>query len=112
MSPRPFLFAVAAAAAAIGSTAAAISPALASESGILVPHDDLNLGSEAGLAALDRRIARAARSVCGSAYILELRFAADVAACRADVVARAQEQRDTLIGGQRYAALRVVRAAN
>ena len=112
MSPRPFLFAVAAAAAAIGSTAATVSPALAAESGIMVPHQDLNLGTAAGRAALDGRIQRAATRICGSALINELKFAAEVAACRADVVATAQEQRDALIGGQRYAAVRVVRAAN
>ena len=112
MSPRPFLFAVAAAAAAVGSNAATVTPAMASESGITVPHQDLNLATEAGLAALDRRIARAAGQVCGTAYIMELKFAADVAACRADVIASAQEQRDALVGGQRYAAVRVVRAAN
>ena len=111
MSPRPFLFAVAAVAVALGTTAATVSPVYAAESGVVVQYDDLNLGSAAGRAVLEARIDRAASRVCGTYNILELDIAAGVNACREDAIAAARAQlRST--SGERHAALRVVRAAN
>ncbi len=109
MSPRPFLFAVAAVAMAAGATTATVSPARAEAGQVLVRHDDLNLASAAGRAVLEARLERAARQVCGTAFINELDIAAGVAACRADAIAGAREQ---LRAGESYAALRAVRAAN
>lgn len=106
--PRRFLFAVAAVAVALGTTAATVDPAFAAESGILVQYEDLNLGSAAGRAVLDARIERAASRLCGTAYFTELDIAAGVDSCRESTVAAAREQ---LRGGS-YAALRMVRAAN
>lgn len=115
MQFRPFILAAAVVAAGL-STVTAISPALAAEAGgVTVATSDLNLASPAGRATLDARIERAARSVCGTAFINELDYAANVAACRADVISAARAQRDALIGGDTYAELRVarsVRAAN
>ena len=111
MSPRPFLFAVAAVAVALGTTAATVSPAYATESGVLVSYEDLNLNSAAGRAALEARINRAATRVCGTANILELDIAAGVNACREDAIAAAREQLRSA-SGERHAALSVVRAAN
>ena len=112
MSPRPFLFAVAAVAVALGTTAATVSPSFAAESGVVIEHADLNLANAAGRAVLDARIERAARLVCGTAFINELDIAAGVEACSRDVIASARRQRDAILGGGSYASLRLVRAAN
>ena len=108
MSPRPFLFAVAAVAVALGATTATVSPAFAAATEVLVQHEDLNLGSAAGRTVLEARLDRAARRVCGTAFINELDIAAGVEACRADAIAAARQQ----LRGDSLAALRVVRAAN
>jgi UrcA family protein len=110
MSPRPILFAVAAMAVALGTTAATVSPALAAEAGVEVHYRDLNLNSAAGRAVLERRLERAARIVCGTAFINELDIAAEVNACRTATIAEARGQLPS--AGESYAALRVVRAAN
>ena len=110
MQIRPFILAVAAAAAGL-STFTAISPALAAESGVLVQYEDLNLASAAGRAALEARLDRAASQVCGTAFINELDIAAGVNACREDSIAVAREQLRA-VAGERTASLRVVRAAN
>jgi UrcA family protein len=110
MSPRPFLFAVAAAAVALGATTATVSPAFAAPNQILVQHEDLNLGSAAGRAVLEARIDRAASIVCGTALNIELDIAAEVAACRGAAIAAARQQMRA--ASEDYAALRVVRAAN
>lgn len=109
MQFRPFILAVAAVAAGL-STFTAVGPAIAAENGVLVAYEDLNLGSAAGRAALDARIERAASRVCGTAFINELDIAAGVDACRDDTIAAARRQ--LRAGGERYTALRVVRAAN
>lgn len=109
MSPRPFLFAVAAVAVAVGATTATVSPAFAAGGAVLVQYEDLNLNSAAGQAVLERRLDRAARSVCGTAFINELDIAAGVNACREDTIAAARRQ---LRSGDSYAAVRVVRSAN
>lgn len=97
MSPRPFLFGVAAAAVALGATAATVQPAHAAAI-VAVSYQDLNLASDAGRAALDARIERAASEVCGTAQRGELRIASEVAACRQAALAGAQRQRDALLG--------------
>jgi UrcA family protein len=109
MSPRPFLFAVAAVAAAVGATSATVGPAFAADGRVLVQYEDLNLESAAGRAVLERRLDRAARSVCGTANIVELDIAAGVNACREGTIAAARQQ---LRSAETYAALRAVRAAN
>jgi UrcA family protein len=109
MQFRPFILALAALAAGV-STFTAISPALASERGVLVSYDDLNLGSRAGRAMLESRIERAAEIVCGTANPTELDIAAGVAACREDAIASARAQVAALARGESLAALRVGRA--
>ena len=109
MSPRPFLFAVAAVAVALGVTSATVSPAFAAGRSVLVHYQDLNLDSAAGRAVLDRRLERAARAVCGTAPIVELDSAAEVDACREETIAAARRQ---LRSRETYAALRPVRAAS
>jgi len=109
MQVRPFILAAAVAAAGL-STLTAVSPALASGAGVSVRHADLNLASAAGRAALDRRIDRAARQVCGTALTVELDLAAEIEACRADVLAEARAQRDALVSGIELAELRAARS--
>jgi UrcA family protein len=100
MQFRPFILAAAVLAAGL-TTLTATAPAFASESSVTVAHGDLNLNSAAGRAVLDARIERAARQICGTAFINELDIAAGVAACRRDVIAAARAQRDALVGGER-----------
>ena len=114
MQFRPFILAAAVAAAGL-STFTAVGPAIAAEPGVAVQHSDLNLSSEAGRAALNRRIERAALQVCGTALTIELDLAAEVNACRTDFIAEARAQRDALVGGIEVGEIRVartVRSAN
>lgn len=69
-------------------------PALASESRV-VRYDDLNLASPAGMERLDRRIDRAARSICGlggTARIVGLRALEAAGDCLAKAKASAARQ--------------------
>lgn len=109
MQFRPLILAAAVAAAGL-STFTAVGPAIASDAGVAVQHDDLNLASASGRATLDRRIDRAARRVCGTALTVELELAGEVNACRADVLASARAQRDALVGGIEVAEIRVARS--
>jgi UrcA family protein len=109
MQFRPFILALAAVAAGL-TTFTAVSPALASDGGVVVSYDDLNLRSAAGRATLNARIARAAIMVCGTALNTELDIAAGVNACRADVVASARAQVAALDDGESLAELRVGRS--
>ncbi|HEX9932138.1 MAG TPA: UrcA family protein [Allosphingosinicella sp.] len=110
MQFRPFILAVAAAAAGL-ATFTAVSPAIAADGSVVVAYEELNLNSAAGRAVLDRRIERAARQVCGTAFINELDIAAGVNACLAETIAAARRQLGEATG-EHHAALRVVRAAN
>lgn len=112
MFVRPILAAAAATAALVATTLAA-GPAFAqSISTVPVAVSDLNLATSAGRDTLDGRIAYAARQLCGNYSHLELKGAAESRSCQAEVIAAAQAQRNALVGGQRFASLRVSRAAN
>lgn len=103
MFVRKSLFAAAALAAAFAN----IAPAAARTGGAVeVSYADLNLANPAGRAALDRRIAFAARQVCGQFLNTELKWAELSRACRADVTEAAR-----IPGATRLASLRVSRAA-
>lgn len=113
MSVRSSILAVAAAAAGLATVSLGASPAFAGQlESVEVQYQDLNLANSAGRATLDRRIAAAARQVCGEYLTVELKWAEIARACQNDVIAAAAPQRDALVGGQRYAAVRVSRAAN
>jgi len=58
---------------------------------------DLDLSSQAGQRALDLRIARAAREVCGKASDADLVGQNKARQCRHDVIARASGERDALL---------------
>ena len=70
------------------------SPALAAPAAQtrIVTYADLDLGSAAGRATLDRRIGRAVRAVCGDAGIKDLNALRQVALCRDETRADAFAQ--------------------
>lgn len=74
------------------------APAIAAEtSSIEVRFDDLNLARPAGVAALDRRLSQAARSLCSH---LEGRSLPEIRAagkCRTETLAAVQSRRDARI---------------
>lgn len=77
----------------LASSLAAItaSPAVAAphNAGVrTVAYADLDLGSTAGRARLDQRVAAAVRAVCGQASPADLRGLAEIRACRAETLAR------------------------
>lgn len=63
----------------------------------IVRTTDLNLAREEGRQRLDRRLAQAAREVCGTASDTDLQGKNDVRQCRDETLARAHARRDQLI---------------
>ena len=57
---------------------------------VRVSFADLNLASAQGRAVLDRRIAGAARSICGDYFARDLQMRALVQICREDAIASAR----------------------
>ena len=113
MSVRSSILAVAAVAAGLATLSLGAAPAVAGQlETVEVKYQDLNLAHASGQAILDRRISAAARRVCGEFLNIELEWRQMSRACQNDVIASAAPQRNALISGQRYAALRVSRAAN
>ena len=113
MSVRSSILAVAAVAAGLATVSLGAAPAVAGElEAVEVQYQDLNLAHASGQAALDRRISAAARQVCGECLTIELKWRDMARACQNDVIAQTAPQRNALVSGQRYAALRVSRAAN
>lgn len=112
MSVRSTLFAVAAVAAAILMTGAAVSPAIAqAPESVTIGFGDLNLANPAGREALDRRIDGAARQICGEYAPLELKMIALGRVCRAEVLAEARAQLARVIVDANFASIQVSRAA-
>ena len=72
---------------------------------------DLDLNSDAGKRQLDRRLANAAREVCGTASDFDLEGKNEVRECRGLVLANAREQGQAIIArNERGAAIAVVAA--
>ena len=94
MSLRSIALAATACAAATLSMAAPASAAditvMPEAVTVRVSYADLNLASADGRAQLDRRIAGAARSICGSYFPIDLRMFALVQECRTDAIASAR----------------------
>ncbi|HEX6218793.1 MAG TPA: UrcA family protein [Sphingomicrobium sp.] len=63
----------------------------------LVRTSDLNLSTVDGQRQLDRRIANAAREVCGQASDVDLGGKNDTRECRKDTIARAQVQKSSVL---------------
>ena len=72
---------------------------------------DLDLSSNAGQRALDRRIFRAASDVCGTASEADLAGKNAVRRCRVDTVAQAKAQREQLLAAAKPARPIVVASA-
>ena len=74
------------------------TPAIAQgANSVKVPYGDLNLGSPAGIAALDRRLDRAVKSVCGDAAIHDLSAQRRIERCRTDTWQSIQDDRQVAI---------------
>jgi UrcA family protein len=80
-----------AAAAVIKAVPAFSEPAPVQDVSVVYTND-LDLTSNAGRAALDRRLVIAARDVCGTAADVDLAGRNQVRACRADVLAKARAE--------------------
>ena len=112
MKVRSTLLALAAVAAASLTTGIAASPATAGAPAIAVSYSDLNLGSPAGRARLDRRLFQAATALCGRYEARELNMSSLSRACRDQAIAGARSQRDAALGGAAdYASASVSQAA-
>ena len=77
------------------------TPATASDVSVsIVRTADLDLRSDAGRRQLDQRLTVAAREVCGTASDFDLEGKNQARACRSEVLARAQAQRDQIFASQ------------
>ena len=78
----------------------------------IVKTADINLGSESGLRQLDRRLAQAAREVCGTASDTDVEGKNEVRKCRNETLARARaDKQSVLASADRGAAIIAVTAA-
>jgi UrcA family protein len=74
------------------------APAPAAELNVSYVHTaDLDLTTDAGRRVLDNRLVTAARAVCGAASDVDLEGKNDVRKCRAETLARARADRDTVL---------------
>mgnify|MGYP006177377125 CR=1 FL=1 len=99
------------AAAIKAAPALAEQPAPAETNVSLVRTADLDLGSEAGRRQLDRRLAHAAREVCGTASDADVEGKNEVRKCRDESIARAQGDREALLAAGSRRALIAVTAS-
>ena len=102
-------FALAALASTVPSSAIAGGPTTET-----VPYGDLNLASEAGIKALDRRLDRAVERVCGDSQVRTLALQRRIEQCRADTWQSIRDERQFAIAkstGQ-HDAQRAERASN
>jgi UrcA family protein len=89
---------------AIAASAATITPTVAAEPetvSSVVRTIDLDLSSPFGQQELDKRIAVAAREVCGSASDADLEGKNAVRHCREETIAQAESQREQLLAAAR-----------
>lgn len=92
MSIPTRLFVLAAAAGlTVGSVMLAAGPAQAQTS-IAIPTAGIDLDSDAGMASMNRRIARAATQVCGNVDLRLLGLVTGFNACRYEAIAGANAQ--------------------
>jgi UrcA family protein len=92
------LLAIAAAAAAFGAAPAAAGDLPTAPPAIqIVRYTDLNLATDAGRAALDRRIARAVREVCGRASDADVHGKNVVGRCRVETASAARAQPESVL---------------
>lgn len=94
---------------ALIATATTVTPTVAQASdpatvSSIVQTADLDLASSDGRRELDRRIARAARDVCGVASDADLAGKNAVHECRTDTLAQVASQREQLLAAARTGA--------
>ncbi len=77
----------------------------------IVKTADINLGSEAGQRQLDRRLAQAARDVCGTASDSDLEGKNEVRKCRDESIARVQGDKQAVLAAADRSAVIAVTAA-
>ncbi len=97
---KTILILAAFAAAGLAAPVQAESNALDARTAV-VNFSKLDLSSEAGVRALDRRIGAAARTACGTPSSADPEGLRKVKACRADAIASAAAQRDRAIESAR-----------
>jgi UrcA family protein len=74
------------------------TPAIAQgANSVRVPYGDLNLASQSGIAALDRRLDRAVERVCGNAPIQDLSARRRIERCRTETWQSIQDDRQVAI---------------
>ncbi|KQZ60682.1 UrcA family protein [Sphingopyxis sp. Root1497] len=96
---KKLLILAALAAASFGQPAFAQTAPAAPPRTAVVQHSDLDLRSESGTKALDRRIWRAVVEVCGTASDFDLSGKNDVRECRRDTRLIASKQADLVVAG-------------
>jgi UrcA family protein len=104
------------ASALITGTTIKAAPALAQPANTelavsLVPTADLDLSTGKGQRQLERRLATAAREVCGGASVADLEGTNEVRQCRDEVLARARTDRDALLAAAGHGATLAITAA-
>jgi UrcA family protein len=95
---------------ALALLAVAATPAIATETArtAIVRVSDLNLASPAGVAALDQRLNRAARSVCDDAGVRTAFERRDATLCRSEALARVRPNRDAMVASARGTEVAIV----
>ncbi|HUE79079.1 MAG TPA: UrcA family protein [Sphingomicrobium sp.] len=107
---------IALASALITTGAIKAAPALAQEPAAaeinvsLVRTADLDLGTAAGQRKLERRLASAAREVCGTASDVDIEGKNAVRKCRVETLASGRAQRDSLVASNGQAVIAVTAA--
>lgn len=79
----------------------------ANEVNVLVRTADLNLATSQGQRKLERRLAQAARDVCGTASDVDIAGKNEVRKCRDETLEKAREQRDEVLASRRDALIAV-----
>ena len=77
----------------------------------IVKTADINLGSEAGRRQLDRRLAQAAREVCGTASDTDVEGKNEVRKCRDETLARAAADKKAALAAADRGAVFAITAA-
>ena len=100
--------------AALGATIALVTPTVSRADepiSVRVSYADLNLATNPGQQVLHRRIAFAAKVVCGPADSVNLGFAIAVTECRNETIADAQPAFDAAVASARHPSVTVGAAA-
>ena len=112
---NPFVLAISSAIITAGLIKAvpalAETPAVEQTYVIYVKTADLNLTSERGQQALDRRLAQAAREVCGVPSDSDLVGQNKVRECREGAVGRASSEREALLAAAKRGAVIAITAS-